>query len=450
VNRPAILLLAASIALAAGPAAAIRKDEDGRKTTAHDLSVDVERIVLPNGLVVLLSPDPSISSVLVWMSFRAGTLYEPPGRSGMAHLVEHLMASGPTPETDYESLLESRRARYFNAATDFETMRFEVVMPPEELPLALWVAADRLGTVPPLLDDALVERNRRVVLQERAQRDVDVPYGLAREQLYLRLFPAPHPLHGGVIGLTDELRRVDAQDVRKFVGQYLVPANATLTIVGRFDPREARKLIEDGLGRLPGGTSASLPPIAPLDFNLVDVREETISREPGVLMGWRFNSVSYDEATALKLGAQLLSIITDGAFGMRLSAGMQQSTAESYFFLHLTVPYDESINAVQNDADGFLRMLTGREMQFDLLRAANLALDRNALFELDSLEGRAGRLTRLEQLFASRLTVSQDYSSHWMLDPVTVHDTARAYLRGPKVVLHARPKNPRAARVERE
>src|SRR5436305_12857734 len=110
------------VALAAWPAAAIDHRGEGRKTNARELSVDVQRFELPNGLVVLLAPDPTVSSVMVETTFRAGTLYEPRGRSGMAHLVEHLMATGPTPDTDYAAMLERRGSRLLNASTDFETM----------------------------------------------------------------------------------------------------------------------------------------------------------------------------------------------------------------------------------------------------------------------------------------------------------------------------------------
>ena len=240
--------------LSVGRVEAIDHRGEGRKTTAKDLSVSLERFVLPNGLVVLLAPDPLVSSVFVSITFRAGTLFEPPGRSGMAHLVEHVMASGPTPETDYPGLLERRGSRYFNATTDFETMQFQTVTRAAELPAALWVVGDRLGSVPPLIDAALIERNRRIVIQERALRDVDAPYGLPRERLFQRLFAAPHPLHGSVIGEVAELEKVTDADVRAFVSSYLVPANAILTLVGRFDSGEARRLVEQHLGSLPAGT----------------------------------------------------------------------------------------------------------------------------------------------------------------------------------------------------
>src|SRR5690349_19522466 len=157
------LAVFAALALGAGGAGAYNPGE-GRKTTDKDFAVRLQRFELPNGLVVLLAPDPGSTSVLVWTTFRAGTLYEPRGRSGMAHLVEHLLATGPTPQTDYATLLESRRARNFNASTGAELMSFQAVVPAEELPVALWVAADRMGTLPSRLDDALVERHRQGVI----------------------------------------------------------------------------------------------------------------------------------------------------------------------------------------------------------------------------------------------------------------------------------------------
>ncbi len=440
------------LALAALPwsASAQARGDEGRKLASHHLSVPLERFELPNGLTVLLSPDPAASSALVWMTFRAGALFEPPGRSGMAHLVEHLMATGPTPETDYARLLQERRARYFNATTTAETLSFETIVPAEELPVALWVQADRLGTLPGLLDDALVERNRRVVEQERAFRDIDEPYGLVDERVAGRLFAPPHPLHGGVIGEPSELAKVSAEDVRAFVAQRLVPANAVLTVVGRFEPAQARRLVERELGRLPPGQRAPLPALPPLLQPVVDKKAEPISREPRVTLAWRFPYLPNDHAAALELGAQMLTLSTDGAWGMRLSAGLAQGEGESAFRLDLVLPYDETAESAQRDAEGFLRSLTLREMPVDFFAAANLALERAALFSLDSLSERALLLTRLELLFGGKQSVQGHLEQHWHLPADTVRDVARVYLKRPRVVVHARPLRPRPAREERE
>ena len=419
---------------------------EGRKTTARDLSLDVIRYELPNGMVVLLAPDKTGSSVLVTTSFRAGTLYEPGGTSGMAHLVEHIMATGPTPDTDYAALLERRRSRFFNAFTDFETMEFQAMVPAEELPAALWVSADRLGAIPPLVTDAVVERNRKIVLQERAIRDVDAPYGIPREKLFSKLFAAPHPLHGSVIGNVDELKAVKGDDVRRFASTLLVPANGILTIVGRFEVDQARRLIDETLGRLPPGRRAETPRFPPLQQGLVDTAEEIVSRDPAVVLAWRF-PLPHDEAVTLALGAQLFSFMTDGAWGMRLGADLLENESESTFMLHLIVPYDEPVSAMQSDAEGFVRFLTRTVMPLELYLAANVQLDRIALFDLDTSFGRASRMVRLERFSKMKVSVAEDASRHWNIDPGAVRDLSRGILDAPKVILHARPTRPRPARV---
>jgi predicted Zn-dependent peptidase len=301
-----------------------------------------------------------------------------------------------------------------------------------------------------LVDAALVERHRRVVVQERAMRNVDVPYGLAGERLFGHLYPGTHPLRGGVIGSPAELARVTAEDVRSFVGEYLVPANATLTVVGRFDQVVARRLIGEALGWLPAGRRASTPRTPRLVDPYIEKQDEPLSRKPRVMMAWRLPDMPRQDAKALQLGAQLLTFLTDGAWGMQIAADLYEYTGESLFTVELTVPYDEPMSVVHNDADGFLRMLTHREMPLELMIAANLALDRAAMFDLDTVEGRAHALARLEHLVGPSQSVADDLGVHWELERGVLRDTARVYLRRPRIIMHARPTRPKPARVERE
>lgn len=442
-----LLAMAASMTLA-NAARAVELGE--RKAPADALSLQLERYQLANGLTVLLAPDPAATSAAVWMSFRAGALYGPPGRSGMPHLVEHLLASGPTPETDYAGIFERRRARYFNAWTTFDRMSFEVVVPAEELPAALWVTADRLTTLPGLLDDAAVARNLKVVLEERALTSVDVPYGLYHEHVFRRLYPAPNPLHAGVIGTPEELSRVTAAEVRSFVAERLVAANGILTVVGRFDPAATRARIEELFAGLPAGRAAVPPPLPPLELGLVDKKAEPLGRCPHVAMAWRLPNLSPEDDAALSLGAQLLTSLTDGAWDMRLHSELARYDGESLFFLELAVPYDEPMSAVHGDADGLLRQLTRREMPVEVLWNANLALDRIALARLDSVEGRARLLTGLEHEYGGRYPIADLLGWHWLLEAGAIRDTARRLLSGPSVVVHARPTRPRPARAERQ
>lgn len=444
-------ILAVALAAALPGAARPNSVADFRKAPPGAFALAVERRVLPNGLVVLLAPDPTVSSVAVWTTFRAGAQHAPRGKSGLAHLVEHVLASGPTPDTDYAAILERRGARWFNATTGLEAMSFEAVVPAEELPAALWAAADRLVAIPPLVDAALVERHRRVVLQERAVRQVDAPYGLVTEALFHRLYADPHPLHGGVIGAPADLAGIGAEDVRALAAELLVPANAVLVVAGRFDPAAALRLVEDGLGRLPAGRRAPAPPLPPVLPQPVQLaKEERLSREPRVTLAWRLPWVPPEDVQALRLGAQLLEFLTDGAWGMRIGADLVEYESESLFVVELVVPYDEPASVVHRDADGFVRFLTHREIPVELVIAANLALDRAAMFGLDDVADRARVLADVERAAGAKATLADLVRRRWDLDRYVVRDTARTYLKAPSVVLHARPTRPKAARLERE
>lgn len=445
-GRVAAAALAAALAVQARGGVV----EQTRKTTSGHLSVAAERLVLDNGLAVVLAPDPTASGVAVWLTFRAGAVRDPPGKSGLAHLVEHMAFSGNTPETDHAAILEARRARSLNAETGLETMTFEVVVPAEELPVALWAAADRLVTFPARVDAREVARHRRVIEQERALRTVDAPYGLVDEQLFRRLY-APHPLRGMVVGVPGELAAVTPDDVRSFAGRLLVPANGVLVVCGRFDVAEARALAVATLGRLPPGERADPVRLPPPGDRFVDSRPEPRARRPRVTFAWRVPGTGREDARALELGAMLLTYLVDGAWGMELGAHVEAYEGEALFQVHLTVPYDEPMDIVHRDASGLLRMLTHREMPVDFLIAANLAMDRLALLALGTLEGRAAALTDHALHAPPDMSLGEYLGWHWMLDGGVVRDTARHYLaKGPGLVVHARPTRPKKARAERE
>jgi predicted Zn-dependent peptidase len=449
-NTPCSRSICALLLLAAAGTAAAAQEFGEPKIPKSALEIDAERYVLRNGMVVLLAPDSGAGNAAVWMDFRAGALYEPPGHAGLAHLVEHVMAAGPTPQTDYAGLLEERRAEHFNATTSFDRMTFETVVPAEELPAALWAARDRLTAIPPLVDDAIVERNRRAVLEERALVDVDRPYGLFGEHVLRRIFADSHPLHHGTIGDPEELARCTAEDVRRFVAERLVPANAILAVTGRFDRAAVRARIEELFGELPPGARALAPRLPDPGDPLVDKKQEPLGRCPRVTLAWRFKDASPEEAEALALGAQIFTFMTDQAFDMRVGAELVEYDGERLFVMDVVVPYDEPMRVVHDDAEGFLRQLTLREMPVEVVQAANLELDRVALIELDSVAERAELLTAFEHRFEGRYRAADLLAWHWNIDRFVIRDTARQFLRRDAVEVHARPTRPRPPHLERQ
>lgn len=439
------------LASAANAWAMLPLDKDAlRKTSSQDLAPRFERVVLPNGLTVLLDADPSVPGVVVDESFFAGGLFEPPGKSGLAHLVEHLMTSGKG-ELDYERLLEARGATGFNAFTSVDLMTFRVVVPAEELPLALWVAADRLGALPPALDDAELERNRRIVVEERALRVDDVAYAQASLELYQRMFPAPHPLHGMVIGVPAELASATVADVRAYAARCLVPANGILTLTGNFDPAVARAWVDQTLGRLPGGARLARPALPPTGHRGLSITvTEPRSRRPRVTFAWRFGELMREVADALQFGAQLLMIYTDGAFGMSVRADFDEFLGGALFRFDVTLDHEKSRQDARDDAEGLLRYLTRATSTDDVFGATLLAWDRLAMARLDDPFARAMLLTQLEYLVGDPKAIAHFNERHWALLPWDIAPLARKALDEGRFTLHSRPLNPRPQRAPRE
>ena len=429
---------------------AVQDRVSGRKIRNDSLRLEVERYVLPNGLTVLLGADPTTESTAVNMTFRAGTLFEPPNRAGMAHLIEHVMLRGRTPDTDYVAMLEPHGVVFLNAFTSAEHMSFELEVAPSAVALALWVNADRLGALVDKLDPSDLPRHRRVVDVERVQRNVDVPFGAVDMAIYRKLFPAPHPLRAALIGKNRELAQVTLPEIKRFVRRYLVPGNAILTIVGRFDPTAVKAQIDQTLGRLPGGRRAQPPRSASTEGTPSTYRmRERRARQPRVSVLWRLENLGRRDQDALTIGGWLLSNYVDGAFGTQVRAGLSSTKGASFFRLDVTLPYDKPVDAAHREAEVFLRYLTAVDMPRDYLNATRLAIDRALLYSLDSVRGRASTITRLE-LAGEDSTRTESLSGRlWRLDRQTIRHVAWKHLirGGGRLTIHARPVRPRQPKL---
>lgn len=438
-----LALVCVGVCSALGQAAEPAEPSGPRKTSSADLAVHADRRELPNGLVVLSSADPKVNSVVVDISFAAGAVYEPPKKFGLAHLVEHLVASGTTPDTDYETLMERRGAIDFNAHTSFDRMSFRVVVPPEELPLALWVAADRLEALDALLAPSELGRAPGIITQERALRVDDVPYGAAQSELLHQLFPGGHPLHDGALGTTESVAKLTLDDAKAFAHRYLVASNAVLTITGRFDPATANGWIDQTVGRLPKGAKADEPvPTPAFAVNTDAFVSESLGRRPRVTFAWAVNEPRRDIADALQFGALLLTIYTDGFVGMTVSADYQRFVNGAVFALQVTMPHAVDKLEAHGNAEVVLRNLAQAAMPKDIVDATFRTWDRMLMRELESMDSLASLLTEIETLGLDPAEREHYTERHWRLNAEAIQALSGTVLRGPRLTIQARPKHP--------
>ena len=224
------------------------------------LRVPVERHRLDNGLRVVLSRDTSAPVVGVNLWYGVGSRDERPGRTGFAHLFEHMMFQGSAhvPKNRHFELIE-RAGGSLNATTWFDRTNYFETLPSHHLELALWLESDRMGWMLPALTQETFDNQRDVVKNEKRQRYDNQPYGDWDQRLQALLFPEDHPYHHTVIGSMEDLDAATLDDVEAFFRTYYVPNNAVLTVAGDFVPEAALAMIERWFGEIPVGRP--VPPV---------------------------------------------------------------------------------------------------------------------------------------------------------------------------------------------
>jgi zinc protease len=275
--KPAAALL--MLALAA-PAAA--------QAPAPPIEVKYTQFTLANGLHVILHEDHSVPIATVNTWYRVGSANELPGRTGFAHLFEHLMfmGSGHAPYGEFDSQLESAGGGN-NASTANDRTNYYIDVPSNALELALFLESDRMGYLLDAMNPKTVDAQRDVVKNERRQSYENRPYGMADITLNEMLYPENHPYHWPVIGYMPDLTAASYEDVVAFFKTYYTPSNASLVVAGDIDPARARQLVEKWFSDVKPGPASrplTIPGVA-----LTGVQKQTVTDRvqlPRLTLAW--------------------------------------------------------------------------------------------------------------------------------------------------------------------
>jgi zinc protease len=232
-------------------------------------SIRYEKYKLKNGLEVILSEDHRLPLVAVDLWYHVGPANEKPGRTGFAHLFEHMMFQGSKHAGDKPfSILEGAGATLINGTTDFDRTNYFETMPANQLDLALWLESDRMGWLLDKLDEKKLANQRDVVRNERRQGE-NQPYDVVDEAMWHQLFPKSHPYYGDVIGSHADIEAAELGDVRDFFKTYYAPNNCTIAIVGDYDPKTIKAQVEKYFGPIPSGPAPEK----------IDVKQPVITEE---------------------------------------------------------------------------------------------------------------------------------------------------------------------------
>jgi zinc protease len=277
--------------------------------SAQSLRVPYQTFTLPNGLQVIVHEDHSVPVVAVNTWFHVGSADEQPGRTGFAHLFEHIMFMGSAhvPTGEFDRQLEAAGADNNGSTTEDRTNYYEDG-PANALPLMLYLDSDRMGFLLPEITPDKVDLQRGVVQNERRQSYENRPYGLADENILKRLYPASHPYNWPVIGSMADLQAATIEDVRRFFQTYYTPNNATLAIAGDVSPREARQLVEHWFGDIPRGPAVTRtpPPAVHLDSDVYATIEDRV-QVPRVYHAWHTVKAFAEDDATLDVVANVLA-----------------------------------------------------------------------------------------------------------------------------------------------
>ncbi|HZG41653.1 MAG TPA: pitrilysin family protein [Longimicrobium sp.] len=409
---------------------------------AQQVSIPHTMFSLPNGLRVVVAEDHStpVAAVNVW--YHVGSGYEKPGRTGFAHLFEHVMFEGSryVPEGDFDNLLEAAGARN-NGSTSTDRTNYYEVMPSNAVELALWLEADRMGGLLDAMSPSKLQGQRGVVQNERRQSYENQPYGMLWETAAALLYPAGHPYSWTTIGSMADLDAAQVEDVSDFFRTYYAPNNATIAIVGDVSTEQVRQWVTRYFAGIPRGGDVQRPriPVPSLASTVYTVREDRVTL-PELSMVWRTGPrFSADEAAVNVLAA----VLTQGKSAR----------------LHKRLVYDEQVAAFTAafheanllSGDLWIRIRAKPDVDLDRIEAAvneevaRLAqtppsreeLDRvvNTLVTgfvgaLETVEGKADRLNDYLYYAGEPDHAEEDLARYRALTPADIQRAAQQYLAG--------------------
>ncbi|MEK2493094.1 pitrilysin family protein [Kitasatospora purpeofusca] len=369
---------------------------------------------LANGLRVVLSEDhlTPVAAVCLW--YDVGSRHEVKGRTGLAHLFEHLMFQGSANVSNNGHFeLVQGAGGSLNGTTSFERTNYFETMPAHQLELALWLEADRMGSLLAALDDASMENQRDVVKNERRQRYDNVPYGTAFERLTALSFPDGHPYHHTPIGSMADLDAATLEDARAFFRTYYAPNNAVLSVVGDIDPEQAIAWVEKYFGSIPAHDGKQPPRDGTLPESIGRevrelIREDVPSR--ALMAAYRLPHDGTREADAADLALTVLGSGESSRLYNRLvrrdrtavAAGfglLRLSGAPSLGWLDVKTSGDATVEQIEAAVDEELARFAAEGPTPAELERAQAQIEREWLDRLTTVAGRADELCRYAVLF---------------------------------------------------
>jgi zinc protease len=379
--------------------------------TPRALSVPYTEFTLPNGLHVILHQDPSVPTVSVNLWYHVGSGHERPGRTGFAHLFEHIMFEGSkhVPEGAFDDWLEAAGGRN-NGSTTPDRTNYFIDIPSNALELALFLESDRMGFLLDTMSPAVVDGQRDVVKNERRQGVENAPYGQAFVELVELMYPKDHPYSWPTIGYMDDLSAASHEDVVEFFRTYYVPNNASLVIAGDIDPGETRRLVEKWFSEIPRG--GPVPPLAPPAALLTGKVRKTIADRvqlPRLYLSWHTPRAYAPGDATLDLVANLLAggrnsrlyrrLVYDMQIAQDVFAFQQSQALGSMFLVVATARPGHTLDEIQTAIDEEMARLAAEGPDEREMARARIQVEASFYRRMERVGGFYGKADQLNHYY---------------------------------------------------
>ena len=438
------LALATTAATAQGPTSA-------RGTGSDSIRIPFEAYTLPNGLNVILSVDRSTPTVAVNAWYHVGSKNEAPGRTGFAHLFEHVMftGSGHIPYGMHDKLTEGVGGSNNGTTSNDRTTYFETV-PSNYLETALWLESDRMGFLLDSLDIAKLNAQRDIVKNERRQGVDNQPYGRAGEILSAATYPKSHPYSWSVIGSMADLSAASEQDVKDFFRLYYAPNNAYLAVVGDFDPAQAKAWVTKYFGDLPKGKSITRPPVKPVTLEAEKrlVLEDRV-QVPRLYVQWPTVGIKHDDHYALAVLGSILAgprtarltkaLVYYEQAASAVSARQGSSEDVGELLMTITPRPGNTLTDLEQAADAIVETFKMEGPTAEEIEKAIAGEELSFIRGLESNLGKSMRLATGAGFFADPGYFREEYEKTLSVSTDDVKRVANKYLTRGRVVLSIVP-----------
>ena len=447
-RQPARWPLGAALATALlGLAPGVAHAED---PAAPDVAIPFEKYELANGLDVILSEDHSVPYVWVNIWYDVGSKDEEAGRTGFAHLFEHLMFQGSANMDDDYFVPLQRIGAQINGTTSFDRTNYFEGVPAEYLPMALYMESDRMGWLLPALTEEKLQNQKDVVRNERRQRYENRPYGMVWVWLFESLYPEGHPYHVPTIGRHEDLEAATMDDVTAFFAKWYVPNNASLSIVGDFDPALARELVQTYFGDIPRGEDPEHVTVEThrLEAEVVVRKQDDVPHQK-VWIAWPSPALYAPGDAELDILSSVLSsgkdsrlyqaLVREQQIAKDVEAYQYSARLQGQYIIEATAAEGHDTDELVAAIDAVLAELLAEGPASDEVDVAKVNWEARFFKGLRTISGKANQLNSYNTITGDPGFIGEDLGRYLAVTPEGVQQTAAAWLTEGRVVLHVVP-----------